>query len=692
MEKIPQEISQIKAPRNDFLVELLSLQQDGRDAISAPMNWTRTAPLLEVKTDLDETSADLAERCVIGTGNKVARWHFLVGSPGNGKSAAVGKLVRALLDKGCDIKDEQGTDIRSLGTATVPYALDVFEKGLPYCTVRIIQDASVVRNPYASNVDPSRDLLETLRSAWASGISLVVCTNRGVLEKAFRDTHTDPSCRALPWHRGVLKGLAEKEQGTSEPTEFPQLRFDSRKPAFETMIAKATYLDKRSLILRQADILDRLIQRAVESSRWSACATCEVVVLCPFRANRDWLADPAARKGTINLLRRAEVLSSQVIVFREALALVSYLLAGCSRDYRDIDPCGWVRRLVARGDIFALGSRRVHMCLFAAQSPRGLDCSDQIRARQLAALRLLNEKMSVDPKSAKAAQLLDPVLKDPPPSSDVGIMRLLGRDGAFQRLDATNGPLPSRFFDDWDGNYERISGLRGPLVAGIDLACLDAWKSFEEFVEGLATPDAEALYWSIRRWSSQFTLHLGALVEGLVLEANDLDEFTELLELLWKDRSRRSFEDNKRLSQLQSEITALLNRSGLDESKRVTMVSENVGIAGTWVDEKMKPVVRASGASGSLTIEVGFGKSPSATALAAPMFLWLRQRARGTMDPRCIPVDLLSDAMDAKSRAVSTSHYAFEPNGVAMHIAGNGLKYKVERYDGEANVNVEPNP
>lgn len=676
--------------RNQFLVDLLSLQQDGKEAISAPTNWTSTPPLLEVVTDLDRISAELAEKCLLGTDNKVARWHFLVGSPGNGKSAAVGRLVRSLLAKGCHIADEHGTDIRELGPTTVPYALDVREVDRPYCSLRIIQDASVVRNPYASNVDPSRDLLETLREAWVAGISLVVCTNRGVLEKAFRDTHTDPAYRALPWHRGVLRKLAEKDGGTGGPAEFPLLPFDSRKPAFESMVAEATYLDKRSLILRQSVILDRLIQRAVEPERWSACSGCDVAALCPFRANRDWLADEQGRATMITLLRRAEVLSSQVIVFREALALVSYLLAGCSRDYRDTDPCGWVHKLVARGDVFALGSRRVHMCLFAAHSPRGLDASEEIRSRQLDALRLLHSKMAADERFAPVARSLSAVIDDPPPSSDVGVIRLLGATGVFSEIDAINGPLPAAFSDDWDGNYERIGGLAGPLVAEIDRACLEAWKSFEDFAEGIASHEAEALHWSIRRWSSQFTLHLGAIAEGLALDAQDLDEFTELLELLWKEKSRRTFEDNRRLAKLNHDIMLLLNRSGTEGDENGTMIAENVSVTGSWVVEEMKPSVAPSDASGSLTIGVRFGRSSAMTALAPRMYLWLRQRARGTMDPRCIPPSLLSDAMDAKSRAVNSSPYAWEPNGIGLRIAGEDETFKVERFEGEANVDVEP--
>ena len=51
-----------------------------------------------------------------------------------------------------------------------------------------------------------------------------------------------------------------------------------------------------------------------------------------FKANRDWLFNPSSRKKFIDVLEGPKF-SGQVIVFREALAIISLLLAGYSRDY-----------------------------------------------------------------------------------------------------------------------------------------------------------------------------------------------------------------------------------------------------------------------------------------------------------------------------------------------------------------------
>lgn len=113
---------------NPFLIELLALQQDGEQAISAPTNWS-TPPLLEVETPLDKTIDALVDDCIGRTDSTSGRWHFLVGSPGNGKSAAVGKLVRKLQAKHqCSIIDEDTRKtLTDLPATPVPYALDVYE-------------------------------------------------------------------------------------------------------------------------------------------------------------------------------------------------------------------------------------------------------------------------------------------------------------------------------------------------------------------------------------------------------------------------------------------------------------------------------------------------------------------------------------------------------------------------------------
>ncbi|MBE3118246.1 MAG: hypothetical protein IMZ50_05745, partial [Candidatus Atribacteria bacterium] len=575
---------------NPFLLELLGLQQDGRQAISAPTNWTQSRPLLEVPTELDAVVADLATSCLAGGPNAVGRWHFFIGSPGNGKSAAVGQLVRTLLnDRGCTIVDDNGTDIGQLAGDSVPYWLGVFEAGCNFPSVRIVQDASVVRNPYAADVDPARDLLDTLREAWERGISLIVCTNRGVLEKAFRDTYLDPTVNQQAWHKAILRPLADSANGTElSPDPIPTT---GRRPVFASIRASTSFLDSRSLILCGRGIFDGIIQQAVRADKWAACSRCPNAALCPFKANRDWLADDAGRGHVVKAFRRAEVLSSQVIVFREALAAISFLLAGCARDYHATHPCDWVRGMVARGDVFGLATRRVYMALFSSGFPRGLEASKELRTYQIGSLQALRGGLAAGTTQAALTSALD----TPAPSTDVGISRLLGSDGVFSHLDAVQGPLPSSFFDAWDGSYDRIKALGPPFISEIERQCVDAWYALETAAEHMPSHAAADAYWAVRRWSTQFTLHLGALVEGRAYAADQVDEFSELLELLWKDKNVRTIEERRRLRELEQLVERLLNRDlGQGGGVASVQVAENVQVSGRWVEREMRPRVDAS--------------------------------------------------------------------------------------------------
>ena len=83
---------------NPFVTQLIRLQQDGKEAISGPANW-REPPLLEVATGSDDTIDALLDGMCPSPGDapRHGRWHWLIGSPGNGKSAKLGLLARRLL-------------------------------------------------------------------------------------------------------------------------------------------------------------------------------------------------------------------------------------------------------------------------------------------------------------------------------------------------------------------------------------------------------------------------------------------------------------------------------------------------------------------------------------------------------------------------------------------------------------------
>jgi hypothetical protein len=60
------------------------------------------------------------------------------------------------------------------------------------------------------------------------------------------------------------------------------------------------------------------------------------------------------------------------------------------------------------------------------------------------------------------------------------------------------------------------------------------------------------------------------------------------------------------------------------------------------------------------------------------------------MDERCISDELLAEAMDAKTRALSSSEYAFVSDDVIMHVDGDSERFTLARDEegGEVIVNA----
>lgn len=669
--------------RNDFLLELLAFQQDGRQAISAPSNWITYSPLLEVTTEVDNIVEEL-QKAILSSGgrNDTARWHFFIGSPGNGKSAAMGKLCRQMLSTGtCQVRDEKGIAIQDLDPTSIPYAINVYEGDNKFASAQIVQDASVVRNPFSREVDPARELLHTLEEAWRKGISLIVCTNRGVLEKAHRDNHTNQSVNSTPWFK-ILTAVVSANTSSSSELSSPG-NFDNKKAVFKRLSITYSHMDNRSLLLRR-DTFDRLFQRAADTSNWDCCESCGSHRMCPFKANRDWLAGAEPRERVLKLLRRAEVLSGQVIVFREALALVALILAGCARDYDGTHPCEWVRSKATAGDVFSLAARRIYMCLFTSHCPYGLEASDPLRKRQLEALRVLHDVLKDVDVEATAA--VHHVISAHPPSIDVGVTRLLGRDGVIASLDPCREALPGEFYERWDSDYEAIPMDDLMAFGAIEQACVSIWGKLAQGIELAAEHSASEAYRALRRWSSNYLLHLGALVEGRSTWAVELDKFANLLDLVHRPPALRSLEEKRSIRELDKGIEELLDAVSGQEAAGTVYLSETVRLAGGWVREKLKPRTVSTEESGSVSLAIEFEGGERAI-LGAPMYLWLTRRAAGRLDARCFPQELLGGATDARVRAAAKGKYAFENDDVDMVIdTGGGEVFKFSRFGGEVDI------
>ena len=670
--------------RNDYLRELLTLQQDGSQAISAPTNWTTAGPLLAVPTKMDEVVEGLRiDLLQHDHQNDVARWHFFIGSPGNGKSTAMGKLCKSLEEKdGCRVLDENGVPLPELDPTTIPYAIYVFEGANKYATAQIVQDASVVPNPFSDEVDPATELIHTLENAWKKGVSLVVCTNRGVMDKAYRDRHANPEVNTKTWFK-ILKRVVDASASPEEEisTIFP---FDSRKPVFSQVKVGYTPLDTYSL-LNHNDTFKQLVEKATAEEHWDSCGYCRQNEWCPFKANRDWLADETPREKVLRLLLRAEVLSGQVIVFREALAILSLLLAGCPRDYEGSGPCEWVRARVEKRDFFALASRRLYMSLFASSSPYGLEANDVLREQQRSALVELRDKIPEEETVTRAA--LGCVLGDQVPSIDVGVKRLLGADGTIAALDPLKEALPADFYDRWDTANANIVDIGSSCITGVEKACLEAWAELEESLELAADYSVARIYWAVRRWSSNFLLHLGALAEGYTAWSRELDDFIEFLGQM--SDGERSIESRKRTKKLNEKLERLLDTGLSNQDSPGIRLSGNVTLKGEWSRGTLVPRIKGDELPGSVSLVIAFKGGEKAT-FGAPIYVWLKRREQGRLDERCFPQSLLTGVADARVRAASKGKYALVDDEIELVIdTGGERRFTLERLDGDVDVRYD---
>lgn len=222
---------------NPFVSRLIRLQQDGKEAISRPSNW-REPPLLEVGTRADDELERLIDALVPSDALPDAgRWHWLIGSPGNGKSARLGLLARRLLDRGLKVVREDGTDaLDAADDSQVPYLLLVREAGKAFPFAYLVQDASVVRDPFREVCDPTDDLADVLEQAVERGLSVLLCTNWGVLQRLFDRGLCDRSVREATWFRAVREAV---DRGTGRVV----LQATGKNAVFRDLAVTYEYLD-----------------------------------------------------------------------------------------------------------------------------------------------------------------------------------------------------------------------------------------------------------------------------------------------------------------------------------------------------------------------------------------------------------------------------------------------------------------
>lgn len=649
----PQSFSEmVMGPNNNsFLRDLLALQQDGKAAISAPRNWDES-PLLQVKTDVDDVIATFLLALDEGlSSSSTAPWLFLVGSPGNGKSAGTGELARALAASGYSVTDNVGNDFRRLPEGQIPYLLRVSAAGTSFPCAFIAQDASVVPDPYADGANPVDALVDLLTECEERGIALLVCTNRGVLERAYSKYYLERQVKGKLWFRAI------KSAALGEP-DFSGKFESGRKHVFKQMLFHHSSLDRRSLLVGRNTFKD-LVVKATAPARWGVCTDCQSKSLCPFFNNRNWLVDGQLGNTTIDLIKHAEILSGQVIVFREALALISLILAGCPHDYPDGSPCNWVHHRIQERDFFSLLSRRIYMTIFSAYSPNGLEPHSEDRSRQQRHLLDLANSVPIE-KHSMCVDAVKPFSdREINLSADVGVERLVGVKGIFRTMDVFTDIQSSDFYERWEDFDISPFSTREGGFSELERCCAQIWASLKSAAE--AKGDASAIcYRELMRWATSFTLRAGALVERRWRFSSEIDVLARVLEI-----DEPNEEDDLLLFALQDAVWRMLH-----DPAQGTQISAFGFLKGDWLERSLKPkvVLPKDGEKQSIVLGLSFGDQ-TALPLNARAFVWLKRKIDRMMATSSFPVEYLETAKDSLVKAASESSYHTQNEDVELVVS-----------------------
>ena len=672
---------------NPFVTRLIRLQQDGKDAISGPANW-REPPLLDIATDSDDAIDTLLKSmCPLpGGAPHRGRWHWLIGSPGNGKSAKLGQLTRRLLERRYEIVSDDGVVIGESDADWLPYLLEVREAGKSYRFAYLVQDASVVRNPFGAVCNPAEDLADVLRQAAARGTSLLLCTNWGVLQRLFDSGHTDRDMREEPWFRAVSGAL---RKGGGRVTVHAGGGTSGEKTVFDELEVTYEFLDNRSLLVN-SDVFERLVEKATAEQNWDACSGCPSMSLCPLKANRDDLASDGVRRNVLDILRRAEVLDGQIIVFREAVALLSVLLAGCPDDHGGRTPCEWVHDQVQGHKVFNLLARRVPSILFGATRSHGLEGREShslgtiaSRRDQISALEAIDGLLF---GTSPVRQALAAVTRSGELSTDVGIKRLLGPDGAIPALDPSIEPRHAVELDEFvaiatsarsaDESGDKSSS---PVMGAIEEHCLRAWEEIFDAIAAKGDPvTGQDLYFWARRWQTTCLAWIAAVTRGLTALQPELDKYLTFLEKSGELAGRLA--TIKKLEDVLEKLLAPRELNG-DSDVHVELAT-SLWLTGRWAESELRPHLQHDGERDSNALLVKMSKFHP-FVVTAETFTWLSRQHELNLSDLSFNPDVLESLRRTQAQAAAASEYSVQDDDVAIVIVDEqGVEHRFERTSG----------
>ena len=619
--------------KNDFLIDLLAFQQDGALSIVGADTWKKEHPL-EISTNKTERARKLAKKFIE---SEDPRWHFYIGSPGNGKSHLVGLIYKSFI--------EAGWTCEELNESKTAYKYCWKRPGDKFSSVWFIQDASSVKNAFLDNSDEALDLAKELEDASRRGVSVVVCANRGILGRVMETSEyreSDNWSNSIP---GLLHNQSDELKDINLGDKIIKLTSEE--------------LDAESLTSNKAIIIKDLLNTIVNEPRWSACEDCSYTKHCPLFANKESFKNDANQNRFINLLKHSEILSGQIMVFRELLAFTSLIFAGASIDYLNEHPCDWVRDRVDSKNLISLLSKRFYYVMFSSNEPSGLERNTNLKKQQLTKL---NKLLEFYKREGVLNSTLDSFLGTSLPTTEYGINRFLGEDGSVSSLDPVRSGLDNSFLNDWSVDSNEINNSIEAINEDFTFLEKDAikfWKETIDFIDKGSFEDASSLAKLIERWSSSFLLRMGGFYKDKTWMKDNLDEYCKILETLLPANKRPDSEKKSLVKKVQKELDKiLLDLSDMPADIKGVRISESLVVSGEGIDNHIKIKIENSTNPPHLNLTCSFGSQQSSDFnLDGLKYVWLKGVLDKKLIGRSLPHRLFESILQSRSRSVAKSNY-----------------------------------
>lgn len=302
---------------------------------------------------------------------------YLVGGPGNGKTAAaeyfVNKLYREVLGRECEC--------REVGNGRFQYDLPLSEN---MTGVVLVEDATSASNTKESIKTIIKEANETVLTPLDSRDIYICCVNRGILSDCARVNDSSAGVT-------FLEKLSHTVAVSTD--SVPVWPLTGNKLYTNDAIYDSIYvwpMDIESLLdayiyggydkTPAACILSKMLTQDM-----THCEQCVNKDFCPFFFNYQTLTESENRSNLIQVLYEFEISMGKKLLFRDLFSIYNVLLVGDEGEYKSeplanigqrpkkITPCQWVAQNVAHiqsadkrslAAAFNLISKQYHYVLF----------------------------------------------------------------------------------------------------------------------------------------------------------------------------------------------------------------------------------------------------------------------------------------------------------------------------------------